>query len=439
MRLFAFAMLAPCLVLIVFAEESFGQRGRGGGGRVGGAHAGGFTSPAASGARGQMVGSSQSSGGSKSGIGPNGGTWQAGQKSGSYTTKGGTTIDYKGAGAGGTTAGGITGGKYIGGVQVTTPGGQTVTKAGRGGAATGPGGVTVGSKGSITHATGPGGTATSASRGAFAVGPNGAAAGRSGVAVGPGGVVAGRGGVAVGPGGAVAGRSAAAVTSHGTYYRSAVAIRGQGVYVRAGCVPYRGCFTRAWYARYPGAWFAAGWAAGAAWTAATWPAVASLCGYPTAPANYDYGSTVVYEGDTVYVGGELDGTTGSYAERAAAIADTGRLAQPTKQEEWLPLGVFAMVQGEEKTSHNLFQLAIDKEGILRGNYYNALTDSTEPVYGSVNKKTQRAAWTVGDKKMPVYEAGIGNLTDDQTTMLVHYGQDRSEQFTLFRLEQPKEP
>jgi hypothetical protein len=41
-----------------------------------------------------------------------------------------------------------------------------------------------------------------------------------------------------------------------------------------------------------------------------------------------------------------------------------------------------MVQGEETTAYNLFQLAINKEGILRGNYYNALTDSTEPVYTS---------------------------------------------------------
>ena len=41
-----------------------------------------------------------------------------------YTTKGGSTIDYKGAAMGGTTAGGVQGGQYVGGIQVTTPGGQ---------------------------------------------------------------------------------------------------------------------------------------------------------------------------------------------------------------------------------------------------------------------------------------------------------------------------
>ena len=42
------------------------------------------------------------------------------------------------------------------------------------------------------------------------------------------------------------------------------------------------------------------------------------------------------------------------------------------------------------------QLAVNKDGVIRGNYYNALSDATVPVYGQVDKKTQRAAWTVGD-------------------------------------------
>ena len=64
-----------------------------------------------------------------------------------------------------------------------------------------------------------------------------------------------------------------------------------------------------------------------------------------------------------------------------------------------------------------------------------MTDTSETVYGSVDKKTQRAAWTVGDKKTPVYEAGVANLTKDETTMMVHFGKDRSQQFTLVRIEQ----
>src|SRR5205085_1353110 len=83
-------------------------------------------------------------------------------------------------------------------------------------------------------------------------------------------------------------------------------------------------------------------------------------------------------------------------------------------------------------------LAVNKAGVIRGNYYNALTDTTEPVYGQADKKTQRACWTVGDKKTPTYEAGIFNLTEEQTTMMVHYSKDKSQQFTLIRIERPED-
>ena len=97
-----------------------------------------------------------------------------------------------------------------------------------------------------------------------------------------------------------------------------------------------------------------------------------------------------------------------------------------------------MVQGEQVNGNDLFQLAVNKAGTIRGNYYNALSDTTLSVYGSVDKKTQRAAWTVGDRKEPIYEAGFANLTKEETTMLVHFGTDRTQQWTLVRLEQPAE-
>ena len=68
--------------------------------------------------------------------------------------------------------------------------------------------------------------------------------------------------------------------------------------------------------------------------------------------------------------------------------------------------------------------------------YNALSDTTQPVYGSADKNTQRAAWTVGDRTEPIYEAGFANLTKAETTMLVHFGKDRTQQWTLVRVEPP---
>jgi hypothetical protein len=55
----------------------------------------------------------------------------------------------------------------------------------------------------------------------------------------------------------------------------------------------------------------------------------------------------------------------------------------------------------------------------------------------VDPKTQRAAWTVGDRKTPVYDCGIANLTENETTILVHYSPERTQQFTLIRVEEPQ--
>lgn len=396
-----------------FGGGGFGGARPGGFSGFGGARPGGFTAPARMNAmgptaRGGMASPLSGNSSRIGGVGPSGGVWHAGQGSGSFNTRNGGTVDYRGAAWGGSGAGGFGGARYVGGVQVTTPGGQTFNHVGRGGAAVGPGGNGIAGREGISATHGPAGWGYGTSRS----------------------------GVVAGNYGAFGVRNGAAVTSHGTYYRSTTAFSGQGAYVRAGCVPYHNYFNRGWYVRYPGAWYASAWVAGAAWNYATWENISSSGGYPPDPLSYDYGSNVVYDGGQVYANGDPVGTTAEYAQQATDIANAGKPAEPANEKDgnWTPLGVFAMVRGEETTSDNLFQLAINKAGILRGNYYNALTDTTDPVYGSVDKDTSRAAWTVGDKKTPVYEAGIVNLTTNETTMMVHYSKDKSQQFSLFRID-----
>jgi hypothetical protein len=72
-----------------------------------------------------------------------------------------------------------------------------------------------------------------------------------------------------------------------------------------------------------------------------------------------------------------------------------------------------------------------------GNFADMLSGSNLVVHGAVDQKTQRAAWTVGDNKDTVYEAGIYNLTKEEVPVLVHYGKERTQQWTLVRLKQPE--
>ena len=82
------------------------------------------------------------------------------------------------------------------------------------------------------------------------------------------------------------------------------------------------------------------------------------------------------------------------------------------------------------------QLAVDKQGIIRGNYTDTSTNDNQVIQGSVDKQTQRVAFTIGDKKQDVIETGLYNLTKDEAPCLIHFGQERTEQWLLVRIKQP---
>jgi hypothetical protein len=218
---------------------------------------------------------------------------------------------------------------------------------------------------------------------------------------------------------------------------SRTALTTQAGYVRRGWA-HTSAFTAGWYRSYPTAWRARRWAVGGVWAAPAYATVATWCALPATPIYYDYGSTVVFRDDAVYVDGDETVGVQKYAEQAVTLAEAGRDTEPDEMDEWQPLGVFAIVQGDETSSNQVFQLAVNKAGLIRGNYYDGLSDTTVPVTGKVDRKTQRAAWTIGKRQDKVYEAGIANLTRKETTMLVHFGKKQSQQWTLVRLEEPKD-
>ena len=149
--------------------------------------------------------------------------------------------------------------------------------------------------------------------------------------------------------------------------------------------------------KYPGAWFAAGWATRAIWRSASWGSTSSYVGASSVAVSYNYGDTIIYEGDTVYQDGEQVATTEEYYQQAETLAQEGQPAEnepEAKGDDWLPLGVFAVTKEGETEANRIFQLAVNKKGIIRGNYEDTLAGNVEPVNGSIDKKTQRVAWTI---------------------------------------------
>jgi len=163
---------------------------------------------------------------------------------------------------------------------------------------------------------------------------------------------------------------------------------------------------------------------------------------------YWYGTDLTYVGNDVCLNGQPIASADEYFQSAADLVQTGAAAQvpsqpqPTSNSgkdsanaEWLPLGVFEAVPAGEKSSKMLMQLAVNKQGIIRGNYFNTGDDNTQLIQGAVDKQTARVAWVVADKKDVVFDTGLYNLTQDESPILVHFGKDKNEQWTLIRLKQ----
>jgi hypothetical protein len=340
--------------------------------------------------------------------------------------------------------GGGTVGGAVGGIKIETAGGATAGKVGGAVGVAGESGAAV-RGGSVSGAQGARGSIANVSRG-YADTAGNRAGGSATVAQNRAGYTAAnvRGGYASGgvaqigsvsavrgPGGNVVsgGRGASFVNGQFVGGQSWAAVNGN--YTRWNA------FTPGWIGGYPGCWWPGKWAvAGTAWAVATWPYASAYCGCTGEPVYYDYGSNVAYEEGMVYVDDQPVATAEEYYTQADQIATSG---EETKNEDWMPLGVFAVIAEEGQTqTDKLLQLAINREGVIRGNFQDVLTDKVTPVNGAVDKTTQRVSLKIEGNDSVVIDTGLYNLTNDEVPILVHFGPDRQEGRVLIRLKQPEE-
>jgi hypothetical protein len=394
----------------------------------------------------------------------------------SYTTERGTTITVGGKAGSGTTEGGATVGGAVGGIKIETAGGDTIVRGtGVAGASKGDSAaIAAGSRTGVKTAeggqavagrgvrAGTDGENSAIRAGGFAAGVdaqgNAAAAARGGYADSSGyrqgaamsasrnadgyarvNVAAGysdngtgqikTGTAIVGPNGNVvsAGRGAAFVNGQFVGGTAWTAVNGN--------YTHWGYFGPGYVSTYPNCWWPGKWAvATTAWSIAAYSVAAPYVGCDSSATYYDYGNNVTYEDGTVYYDEEPVATAEQYYDEAGQIADAG---EETENEEWLPLGVFAVIASADQTdAQQIVQLAVNKEGAIRGNFHNQETDDVTPVIGSVNKENQRVVLKLKGNDQLLVETGLYNLTNDECPVLVHYSPEKQEQLTLIRLHQP---
>lgn len=196
-------------------------------------------------------------------------------------------------------------------------------------------------------------------------------------------------------------------------------------------------FGRDWFAQYPGAWSTRGYARGV-WTPADWADITAWSGGDWPLYEYTFGDELTYENNDVCLDGRPIATAAKYYDSAAAIAQVGERAKNQRDSgaaSWLPLGVFEAIPSGKTSSPMLLQLAVNKAGIIRGNYFDPPAKNMQLIQGSLDKDTGRAAWIVADKKNIIFDCVLYNLTKRETPVLVHMGKDKAEQWVLVRLTQ----
>lgn len=188
-------------------------------------------------------------------------------------------------------------------------------------------------------------------------------------------------------------------------------------------------FTPAWYRDHPQAWQMRRPGVNV-WQVASFDSVANWLGWgAVAPAPYQ--RSLVFE-PASGISSDLQ-----QVETAGDLVHQGDLDPSAPSGEWLPLGVFALLPADRNHADHLMQLAINQDGAISGLYYDVLSDTKQPLYGSVDLQTQRVAWTVGSGDGVLFETVLASLTEEQGLVWLHFGNGRTQRWMLHRQVPPE--
>jgi len=170
----------------------------------------------------------------------------------------------------------------------------------------------------------------------------------------------------------------------------------------------------------------------------TWNRITSWYPIYQAPITYYYRIA----DNNVYLGDEIVGTTSEVYQQAQDLANLGQSSDdveviPEPSDQWLPLGVFAVIANLGDEPEIMVQLALDRSGNIAGSYFNAPAGVVLPIVGSVQQETQRAAWKIGKEDQIIMQTGIDNLSKDSSSVLIFFPDGTSETWTLQRQSEEK--
>jgi hypothetical protein len=174
-------------------------------------------------------------------------------------------------------------------------------------------------------------------------------------------------------------------------------------------------FSAQWYSHHPHAWHHHHHDDDA-WKVATAAGVLSWLGWQAHP--YDH-TTVIYEPvpvETIYVQGQPP------------------VVDPTTPGEWMTLGVYSLMTGPGDTGTRMLELAVDKHGHVRGNFYDTILNASHTVTGRMDQRTQHVQWSIDANKQLTFFAHLSQLTQGQGVVNVKFPSGQQEQWQITRME-----
>ena len=77
---------------------------------------------------------------------------------------------------------------------------------------------------------------------------------------------------------------------------------------------------------------------------------------------------------------------------------------------------------------------MDKQGNIRGSYYDMITNDTHNVIGVIDKNTQQVRWTIDTNRQLTFVATLDQLTQSQGVVNVKLPGGQVQQWQLVRME-----
>ena len=177
-------------------------------------------------------------------------------------------------------------------------------------------------------------------------------------------------------------------------------------------------FTPDWYAKHPQAWrptqASTDW-----WQAASVATITAWLGQPVTAAG-----TAASDSAAVTTAGAV-GDDGLQSVLVLPAGHDNQAAPAALDADWLPLGVFAVAPQGTSQPHVYQQLAVDRKGGIKGTSYDAISGTSQPIEGTIDRTSSTASWTVGTNGSR-FTAPIRAFTSEPRTVSVaSAGQSRS--------------